>query len=581
MCSLEMSNLSGRPIAAEGELRRSGIPCVGDVPWGAHICHVYAGKADLLEILTPYFREGLLSNEYCIWVTSPALGAEEAEAALRAATPQLDHYLSRGQLEILDYTEWYTPTGRFDGERVNQGWLEKLDRALRRGFDGMRLSGDTYWLGSADWERFVDYEAQLDPVIGARRVLAICTYAASKCGMREIFDAMANHDFALIREQGRWTTFKSQARRRSENVLKESEARLRAMIDGASDGIVAFDETGAIALANAAASHMFGYQTAELSGARLSSLLAGALGAGEACAGLGETRIGEGRRQDGALFPMEWTVREAALERGPRLFVGFARNLTEQRETEARLQKIDLDRMAAMGGMATALTHELNQPLTAAATYLKAAQRLLQMPREQRPASVENTLGSAAAQAMRASDILRRLREFVVRGEPDKTVWSLHELIIEVCRVEDAQGDGVRTALELRAASDWVIADREQIRQVIANLARNAVEAMRGSPVRELTVSTASDGAMIEIGIRDTGAGLPENFNASAVEPFVTTKPSGMGVGLSMSRSIVAAHYGELWARPNPGGGAVMSFTLPLAEADRAEHALEQAARPL
>ncbi len=581
MCNLEFSNLPICPAGAEAQLRRSGIPCVGDVPWGSHICQIYADSADLVEILTPYFSEGLRSNEYCLWVTSPALAADAAREALRRAEPQLDEYLASGQLEILDYTQWYTATGRFDAERVSRGWLEKLEEALRRGFDGMRLSGDTYWLGAGEWERFVEYEARLDPLIGARRVLAICTYAAHKFGIGEIFDAIANHDFALIRERGRWTTFKSLARRRSERAMRESEARLRATIDGASDGIITFDESGAIVLANVAALQMFGYDAPELIGGPLAHLFAGPLCEAGAQLALGEVGVGEGRRKDGARFPLEWTIREVMLDRQPRLFVGFARDLTERRETEARLQKLNGDRIAAMGGMATALTHELKQPLTAAATYLKAAQRLLQMPHERRPASVENTLGSAAAQAMRASDILRRLREFVAREEPDKTVWSLHALIAEARELEEAEQANIRTFLELDAASDRVIADRVQIKQVIANLMRNAIEAMQGSQLRELTVSTVSDATMIEISIRDTGAGLPEKFSAKAVEPFVTTKPSGMGVGLSISGWIVAAHYGELWAQPNPGGGAIVSFTLPLVETDRSGYADERAAQPL
>ena len=253
-------------------LRKLGIAGLGDVPWGTHICQVYTTRADLLDILTPYFSEGLKSNEFCLWITAEPLGVATAKAALRGAVPQLDAFLANGQMEILDHREWYKSLGSFDGDRVRQDWLNKLEAALARGFDGLRLTGDTYWLAEEEFASFIEYEAKLDPVIACRRMLAICSYSSEKFGVREIFDAIANHDFALIRERGRWEVFTSLARRRAAQSMRESEARLRATVEGVSEGILTLDETGTILFANSAALRMFGYTASEVTGKHVGAL---------------------------------------------------------------------------------------------------------------------------------------------------------------------------------------------------------------------------------------------------------------------------------------------------------------------
>jgi PAS domain S-box-containing protein len=567
--------------AHEQPLRKLGVAGVEDVPWGTHICEVYTTQADLLEILTPYFSEGLKSNEFCLWITAEPLGTATAKAALHRAVPRLDAFLASGQIEIIDHREWYTSLGRFDGNRAHVGWLNKLETALGRGFDGLRLTGDTYWLAADEFQPFIEYEAKLDPVIACNRILAICSYSSEKFGMREIFDAISNHDFALIREHGRWEIFTSYARRRAARSLRESEARLRATVEGVNDGIFTLDETGTILFANSAALRMFGYAASEVMGRNISALApaTGRIKWERVPAKImriwkkkfaGRTQEAEGRHKDGSLFPIEYAMSEIPLD-GQRLTVGFVRNLTESRKIEERMQALHADRLNAMGGMATALAHEINQPLSAVMTYLSAVQRSLKMPPELRPENVEDTLGKAAAQALRAATILKHMRQFVSRGEPDKTVHHLHDLIAEACELTNAiaKAIGARTVLNLDAKDDRVIADKIQIQQVIVNLKRNAIEAMSASTNRQLTISTSlTEDGMIRTDIVDTGAGFMGDRKKHLFEPFTSNKAHGMGVGLTISHSIVEAHYGELWGEPNPAGGAILSFTLPLANYD-------------
>jgi C4-dicarboxylate-specific signal transduction histidine kinase len=244
--------------------------------------------------------------------------------------------------------------------------------------------------------------------------------------------------------------------------------------------------------------------------------------------------------------------------------------VTEQ-TASMRMKKLQASGLHALGGMATGLAHELNQPLTASACYLLTAQRLLEMPQELRPASVTETLDSAAEQIMRAAGIVRQLREFIMRGEPEKAFANLHDLIREVSQATTASMSeaNVKLSLQLGANVDRVFVDSVQIKQVLVNLISNAIQAMNAPAEHELTISTSliSD-LTIRIDVVDTGVGLSEMVKENLFEPFATSKAEGMGIGLSISRSIVEAHDGKMWAESNPGGGAVFSFVLPLANAE-------------
>lgn len=367
-------------------------------------------------------------------------------------------------------------------------------------------------------------------------------------------------------------------RKRIEEALIAKEARLHATVEGAHDAIITIDEQGAMQSLNSAALRMFGYTPAETVGRSVDMLMpADESDAHRRCvierlrmssANFGKIRESEGRRKNGSLFPIDLTISEASYH-GRRLFIGFVRDLSERRKIEERMQKLHAERLNAMGELATGLAHELNQPLSATTIYLKAARRLLQMPPELRPANVEDTLDNASTQIIRAGRIIGHLREFIARGEPDKTIQNLHDLINEANElvIVEAKQTDIQVVFQLNAKNDRILADKVQIKQVVVNLMRNAKDAMNGSKMRKMVVSTSSIGkTMIKVDIADTGCGLAEETRASLFEPFATTKGKGMGVGLSISRSIVEAHYGTIWAGPNGDGGATFSFTLPLTE---------------
>lgn len=210
----------------DGELRKTGIGVLGDVPWGTHFCQFYETAQDLIDILVPYFQAGLESGEFCMWVTAEPLTEKQAEAALREAMPDLDGYLANGQIEIIPYTDWYLKGGSFDQGRVLQGWVDKLEAARRRGFQGLRLTGNTFWLEKSDWDGFTAYEEAVNGVIGNYRMIAICTYSVDKCRVSEVADVISNHEFALIKRGGDWSIIASAEHKQTKDRLQAANDRL-------------------------------------------------------------------------------------------------------------------------------------------------------------------------------------------------------------------------------------------------------------------------------------------------------------------------------------------------------------------
>ena len=185
--------------------RDSGVALIGDLPWGSHFCQFYRTKKDLLDVVVPYFAAGLRSNEMCVWVTCDFLTEKEAVAAMAKSVPGFSRFVESGQMVVLPYTDWYLVGGTFDLQRTLDMWAVKHDEALSKGYAGLRVSGNPYWLDSkADWDDFTAYEAAINKVIGGTKLLVLCTYSLEKCGVMEIMDVVRNHEFALAMNRGAW-----------------------------------------------------------------------------------------------------------------------------------------------------------------------------------------------------------------------------------------------------------------------------------------------------------------------------------------------------------------------------------------
>ena len=381
---------------------------------------------------------------------------------------------------------------------------------------------------------------------------------------------------------------------RSQEALRQSDARFRRVIEELNsreahlefivatvpDAMVIIDERGMIQSFSATAERLFGFVADEVKGKNVSMLmpapyrqqhdsyLSRYLTTGERRI-IGVGRIVVGQRENGSTFPMELAVGEVVLE-GKRQFIGFVRDLTQRQERERLLHEVQsellhISRLSTMGEMASALAHELNQPLSAVANYLQGSKRLLLDSPDPRTSTIMEALDKASEQAVRAGQVIHRLRDFVARGETEKRIESIKKLVEEASALAlvAAKDFSVRMNLQLDPSCDLVLVDRVQIQQVLLNLLRNALEAMQSSGHRELIVSTSpGENDMVAVDVADTGSGISPDVASRLFQPFVTTKRQGMGVGLSISRTIIRSHGGEITVSPNPGGGTIFRFTL-------------------
>lgn len=358
------------------------------------------------------------------------------------------------------------------------------------------------------------------------------------------------------------------------------EAHLQSILDTVPEAMIVIDEHGIMQSFSSAAERLFGCHADQAIGKNVKMLmpepyrgnhddyLQRYMNTGERRI-IGIGRVVVGKRVDGSTFPMELAVGE--MRSGERrFFTGFIRDLTERQQTEARLQELQselvhISRLTAMGEMASTLAHELNQPLSAISNYLTGSRRMLEGETDEKSGTLRDALGKAADQAMRAGQIIRRLRDFVARGESERRIENIAKLIEEASALAlvGVKDRGIRVQFHFDPGVDLVFADRVQVQQVLLNLIRNAMDAMEEAPERNLTITVAPDeDGMVRVSVADSGSGIAPEIAEQLFQPFITTKRQGMGVGLSISRTIIEAHGGRIWVEPSPGGGTTFHFTL-------------------
>ena len=370
----------------------------------------------------------------------------------------------------------------------------------------------------------------------------------------------------------------------SEREHSLEQALLGSILATVPDALIVIDMAGRIVSFSAAAQRMFQYAESDVLGENISMLMPSPdrerhdgyishyLGTGEKRI-IGIGRLTSARRRDGSTFPIELSVGEVQ-DRGQRLFTGFIRDLTERQQAERRVADLQAElshasRVTAMGTLASALAHELNQPLTAIANYLEAGRDLLDADGPVDREMLREAMDESARQALRAGEIIRSLREFIKRGETMRQPEPLRGLLAEGAALAfigmDSRGIDMDISIDRRV--DKVLVNRVQLQQVIINLIKNAMEAMASSPARILRLSAApAEDGRVEVIVADSGTGLDPDMSRTLFTPFTTTKPSGMGVGLSISQTIVEGHGGRIWAQPSQWGGTAFHFTLDRAD---------------
>ena len=360
-----------------------------------------------------------------------------------------------------------------------------------------------------------------------------------------------------------------------------SGAHLRSILNTVPDAMVVIDDSGCIISFSSTAEKMFGFAESDLIGENVSTLMPspdrerhnmylGRYLATNERRIIGIGRITNARRRDGTTFPIDLSIGEAQIG-NQRVFTGFIRDLTERQNAEIRLHDLQdelahVSRVTAMGALATSIAHELNQPLTAIANYVETAGLMLSDLQPEHLPIIREALDDCAKQAIRAGQIVRRLRDFISRGETERNIVGLERLINEASALAFI-GVGNRSldfAVRIEPEEVKVLVDRIQIQQVFLNLIRNAIEAMEPCQFRRLEVTCRrnSDG-MLLLSVDDSGPGLAPEMGERLFQPFFSTKSTGMGLGLSICRSIIESHGGKIWAEPSELGGIAFQFTLP------------------
>ncbi|WP_373490372.1 PAS domain S-box protein [Parasphingorhabdus sp.] len=403
----------------------------------------------------------------------------------------------------------------------------------------------------------------------------------AECNMAPLANARGDIDAILISFQD------ITALGAAESRLDRANSILKSILTTIPDAMVVIDEDGLISSFSATAEKMFGYQQREIIGQNVKILMPTPyrdahdgymqryLETGEKrIIGIGRTVVGS--KKDGTTFPLQLEVGEAKIGE-ERYFTGFIVDLTEKNQREAEVQALQADlahasRLSAVGTLASSLAHEINQPLTAIANYLSAARDMMDGDMAENREFFLEALQESVAESLRAGTIVRRLREFVSRGEINRRVLSIAQVVEDatVLGMIGAQEKGVRFSIDIAPETNHVFVDRVQIQQVMVNLMRNAIEAMADSAQKKLHIAVASiDDDLVEIAVSDSGSGIDQELGEHIFDPFASTKGDGMGLGLSICRTIIESHGGTIRAESNPDGGTIFRITLEKATGEQ------------
>jgi two-component system, LuxR family, sensor kinase FixL len=373
----------------------------------------------------------------------------------------------------------------------------------------------------------------------------------------------------------------SSGKTRTAVSASDSDGLFETLLETAVDGIMVIDEDASVLVYNNACERLFGYPPAEVIGRNVNALmpepfhsehdgyLARYKKTGEKHI-IGIGREVRGQRKDGSTFPMYLSVGEGKLG-GKRIFVGIVNDISERTARESHIQELQREllhatRLTSTGQLAAALAHELNQPLTAILNYTNALSEMIDWNNIEQGTVVREVLSKVSGQSERAGEIIRRLRGFVEKREPNRAIDDLNKVVQDAIGLGlvGAASNNIKVSVQLGRNLPPVPLDKVQVQQVLINLLRNAAEAMGETSRREIAIKTTREDEFVSVSIADTGPGLPDAVRKRLFEPFVTTKETGLGIGLSICRTIIEAHGGRLWAETNSAGGATFRFRLPV-----------------
>jgi PAS domain S-box-containing protein len=558
----------------EQDHRPSGIPVLGGMPWGTHFCHFYQTKAHLAEVLVPYFRAGLENNELCVWVTSEALTAEEARAELAAAVPDLPEREARGQFEVFPYTDWYLAGGTFDMNRVLEGWQQKYRSCIGRGYEGLRVSGNTAWLEKDDWLSFSEYEQSIDGAIEGSRMLVLCTYSLDRCGPYELLDVVRNHQFALVLGHRGWERLENAEARRARELQLASDARYRELFSAMSEGFavheIICDAAGKpvdyrFLDVNPAFERQTGLARADTVGRTLSQVLPGA--EPEWVERYGRVALtGEPTHFRLHAGPLGRWFEVFAYRPSPGRFAAMFLDVTEAQRAQERLRET-ADELARsnreLEQFASVASHDLQEPLRAVSGYLSLLEAQYEHRLDDRGRRfIAGAVQGAGRMNALITDLLSLSRLGTHGVQPGPA--DLNEVLGRALAALEASIRESGAHVDSDPLPTLEV-DASQIEQLFQNLIGNAIKFSGGKPPRVRVTAVAGDGCWT-FGVRDNGIGIDPRHRGRIFEIFqrlhTREQYPGTGIGLAVCKKVVERHGGTIWVESEPGAGSTFFFTL-------------------
>lgn len=488
--------------------RNSGIESVGAVPWGTHFCHFYNTRQELLDILIPYFEAGLANNEYCLWVTSGVLSAEEAGQALLTAVPDLVARMNSGQMEIITHSRWHPRDDAFDGPGLLNGWIHKLSQALSRGFEGLRLTGNALWVGEGTRQALQVYETAVNSIIGRYPVIAACGYCLGYCAAPEVIEAIRCHQFALTRREGRWEIIRTLWAGCGTDRPPGDARWLTSMVPEVGRPQPGEDEIG-----------------------RLKARL--------------EAKTQELEDAQKELQSFAYTVSHDL--RAPLRHLGGFVKLLSRKESDAldeQCYRLYYDSMVDDREKREAgLLDERNR----------------------------NLLDAISRETEHMGELIEGLLSYsrVGRAEMRKINVGADLLVQEAVRELNPETAGRQITWEI-ATLPRIWADPILLRRVFVHLISNAIKFTRPRPMAIIRIRHSTGQNEDVFAIQDNGVGFDMHYKDKLFVLFQRLHRledfEGSGTGLAHVRRIIHRHGGRTWAEGAPDRGATFSFSLPRQE---------------
>lgn len=551
-------------------LRKSGLDVVGDLPWGAHFCQFYQTQEDLADVLVRYFKAGLENNEFCVWVTSEFLTKEEALQLMKKEVPDFAKYWKKGQIEIFPYTDWYLKEGKFEMERVLRMWVAKHDEGLARGFEGMRVSGNPFWINNKkDWDDFSTYEATINKVIDPYKLLVLCTYSLEKCGASEIIDVVTNHQFALIKRAGRWEIIESAQQKKAKEALKQSEeALLQAnkewenTFDSFPDLIAILDTRHRIVRVNKAMADRLGMQPQECLGLNCFKCVHKTDRPPLFCPHVQTLADGQEHMAEihEDVLGGDFLVSTTPLFNHQGKVTGsvhIARDITERIKLEK--QKDEFVAIAS---------HELKTPVTSLKLYGQILKKFFGENQDKRTIEIIDKMDLQTNKLTElVNDLLDVSKIQAGKLQFNYSLFSLKKLVQEA--ITEMQLTTSAHQITLQGGTEKrVYADKDRVGQVLINLLSNAI---KYSPeAKKISVKIVPNSKSVTVKVKDFGIGIPKEMREKIFERFYRVEAApqslvpGLGLGLYISSEIIKRLGGELTVESKVGRGSTFSFTLPI-----------------